>query len=173
MGLFDKIKKAFDTGGIKVELEAPKKFDRSDQSIPTRVTVTGHESEPRSIQALTFTLKDDGDNQGMPGMRNNDDGPRQGDGRRFSSSYDHLVALELGPGESRTFEVAVPLAANGGPSLIDRMSFAVDGGATLHFGDQWYVLSVSAPVEGANMARADKVRLKASGQLGERHLRMG
>lgn len=172
MGLFDKIKKAFDTGGIKVKIEAPKKFDWNDPAIPARVTVTGHESEPRSIAHLSFTLKDDGDNQGAPGMRDKDR-PHQPDGRRFTAHYDHLVALELGPGESRTFDVAVPLAAgNGGPGLIDRMSFNASG-ATLHFGDQWYVLSVAAPVDGATMSRADTTRLKASGRLGDRHIGLG
>ncbi|USQ81406.1 hypothetical protein NF556_07085 [Ornithinimicrobium faecis] len=167
MGLFDKIKKAFDTGGIKVDLEAPKKFDWSDPTIPVRVTLTGHESEARSVQQLSFSLKDDGDNEGAPGMRNND-GPSRGDGRRFSATYVHLLALQLAPGETQTFDVNIPLAANGGPGLINRMSFT-NGGVTLHFGDQWYVLSVSAPVDGANMARADKVRLRASGRLGDRH----
>ena len=110
MGLFDKIKKAFDTGGIKVTIEAPKRFDWSDPAIPARVTVTGHESESRSIAHLSFTLKDDGDNQGAPGMRDKDR-PHQPDGRRFTARYDHPVALDLRPGESRTVEVAVPLAA--------------------------------------------------------------
>lgn len=165
MGFFDKIKKAFDTGGIKVELEAPKSFDWGDQTIPTRVTIVGHESEPRSIQSLSFTLKDEGDNKMAPGMRDKDR-PGRPDGRRFSSSYEHLVALELGPGETHTIEVGVPLSAGAGPGLLDRMSFGADG-ATLHFGTQWYVLSVSAPVEGATMARADTTRLQASGQLGD------
>lgn len=101
------------------------------------------------------------------------DRPHQPDGRRFTARYDHPVALELGPGESRTVEVAVPLAAgNGGPDLIDRMTFNASG-ATLHFGDQWYVLSVAAPVEGASASRTASAKLKASGRLGDRHVGLG
>lgn len=171
MGLFDKLKKAFDTGGIKVDLEAPKKFDWDDPVIPARVTLTGHESETRTIQQLSFTLKDDGDNSSGPGMRDRDR-PHQPDGRRFSATYVHLLALELGAGQTRTFDVDIPLASNGGPGLINRMSFTGDG-LTLHFGDQWYVLSVSAPVDGATMAKADSTRLRAPGRLGERGVRIG
>lgn len=170
MGLLDRIKKVFDTGGIRVDLEAPKKFDWGDPTIPVSVTLTGHESESRSIQHLRFSLKDDGDNQAVPGMSTNDR-PSRGDGRRFSATYVHLLALELSPGESHTFDIDLPLATNGGPGLVNRMSFT-SSGATLHFGDQWYVLSVSAPVDGATMARADQVRLKASGRLGERHVQV-
>lgn len=170
MGLFDKIKKVFDTGGIRVDLQAPKKFDWGDPTIPVRVTLTGHESERRSIQQLNFSLKDDGDNQAAPGLSNNDR-PSRGDGRRFSATYVHLLALELAPGETQSFDVSIPLATNGGPGLINRMSFT-SAGVTLHFGDQWYVLSVSAPVDGASMAKADTVRLRASGRLGERHAQL-
>ena len=171
MGLFDKLKKVFDTGGITVDLEAPKRFDWGDPTIPVRVTLTGHDAETRTVQHLSFSLKDDGDNQGHPGMRR-DDGPSRPDGRRFSATYVHLLALQLPPGETHSFDLDIPLAANGGPGLINRMSFT-DGGLTLHFGDQWYVLSVSAPVDGASMAKADSVRLKASGRLGERHAQVG
>lgn len=168
MGLFDRIRKTFDTGGIGVDLEAPKTFDWGDATIPVRVTLTGHDAENRSIQQLNFSLKDDGDNALAPGMRDRDR-PRQPDGRRFTATYVHLLALQLPPGETRTLEIAVPLAGNGGPGLINRLSVG-SGGVTLHFGHQWYVLSVSAPVDGANMARADTVRLKASGRLGDHSL---
>lgn len=166
MGLFDKIRKAFDTGGIKVHLEAPDRFDWADPGIPVRVTLTGHESEPRTITHLSCTLKDVGDNQGAPGMRDRDE-PHRPDGRRFRSSHDHLLALPLPPGQTHAVELAVPLPGGTGPGLTDRMSFGPDG-LNLHFGDQWYVLSVSAQVEGANMARAATAKLRASGRLGER-----
>lgn len=171
MGLFDKIKKTFNTGGIKVALEAPKRFDWADEVIHTRVTLTGHESEPRTIQHLDFTLQDVGDNQGHPGMRDRDE-PHRADGRRYRSTYQHLIALELGPGESRTFEVRVPVGTVDGPTIVDRMSFT-PGGATLHLGAQWYELKVSAPVDGANMAKAATAKLKAPGQLGDRSVPLG
>lgn len=166
MGLFDKLKKTFDTGGIKVGLDAPKKFDWADEVIHTRVTLTGHESEPRTIMHLDFTLEDVGDNQGHPGMRDKD-ARHHFDGQRFRSRYQHPIAVQLAPGESRTFEVAVPVGGGDGPTLVDRMSLT-PGGVVLRFGSQWYELKVSAPVEGANMARAASVKLQAPGRLGER-----
>lgn len=171
MRLFARIKKAFDTGGIGIDLEAPGRFEWDDPTIPVRVTLTGHKTQPRTIQQLGFSLKDDGDNHAVPGMGTNDRA-RRGDGRRFSASYVHLLALQLDPGEVRTLEVNVPLATNSGPGLINRMSVTGDG-LTLHFGDQWYILSVSAPVDGATMAKADRVRLKAPGRLGDRHIQIG
>lgn len=171
MGLFDKIKKTFNTGGIKVGLEAPKKFDWADQVIYARVTLTGHESEPRTIHHLDFTLEDVGDNQGHPGMRDRDT-PHRPDGRRFRSTYQHLIALELPPGEVRTIDVAFPLGTAEGPTVVDRLSLT-SGGAVLHFGDQWYELKVAAPVEGANMAKAATAKLKAPGRLGDRTITPG
>ncbi|MCK0112610.1 hypothetical protein MWU75_10705 [Ornithinimicrobium sp. F0845] len=170
MGFFDRIKKVFDTGGIKVDLEAPKHFDWNDPTIPVRVTLTGHESEARTVQQLSFTLKDVGDNEGMPGMRDRDE-PHRPDGRRFSSRFEHPLGLHLAAGEIRAVDVAVPLPG-GGPGLSDRMSFGPDG-VSLHFGDQWYALSVSAPVEGAKMARSDTAKLQAPGRLGDRGVRLG
>ncbi|NLG21858.1 MAG: hypothetical protein GX555_10595 [Actinomycetales bacterium] len=171
MGIFDKIKKAFDTGGIKIDLEAPKRFEWGDPAIPVRVTLTGHESEVRSIQHLSFNLKDVGDNQGAPGMRDKDQ-PHRPDGRRFSAHYEHLLALQLQPGQTHVVEVSVPLTGGEGPGLADRMSFGSDG-ISLNFGDQWYVLSASAPVDGAKMARTATAKLKAPGRLGDRGLRLG
>lgn len=171
MGLFDKIRKAFDTGGIRVRLEAPGHFDWQDPGIPVQVTLTGHDAEPRTVQHLSFTLKDVGDNQGAPGLRDRDERHRP-DGRRFSARFDHPLGLQLAPGEERVVEVVVPLPGGEEPGLADRMSFGPDG-VTLHLGDQWYVLSVSAPVEGATMARAATSRLRAPGRLGERGVRLG
>lgn len=165
MGLFSKIKSAFDTGGIKVKLEAPDRFDWDGQGIPVRVTLTGDESEARTIQSLDFTLKDSGDNQRAPGMRDSSERHRP-DGRRFNARYQHLLALTLAPGQVQTVELTVPLTGGGGPGVSDRMSIGPDG-LTLNFGDQWYVLSVSAPVVGAPVARATTARLKAKGRLGD------
>lgn len=170
MGLFDRITKMFNTGGVKVALEAPKTFDWADEVIHARVTLTGHESEPRTIHHLDFTMEDVGDNQGRPGLRDRDE-PHRPDGRRFRSTYQHLIALQLGPGEVRTYEVAVPLAAAEGPSIVDRLSVTA-GGAVLHFGDQWYRLRVSAAVEGATMARVATATMQAPGRLGDRGLRL-
>lgn len=171
MGLFDRIKKTFNTGGIKIAIQAPTTFDWADEVIHTRVTLTGHDSEPRTIPHLDFTLEDVGDNRGHPGMRDRDTRHRP-NGRRFRSTYQHLTTLHLSPGEIRTLEVAVPLAAGAEPTVIDRMSFTTDG-AVLHFGNQWYQLKVSASVDGAPMARAATATLKASGRLGERSVRLG
>lgn len=171
MGLLDKIRRVFDTGGVVVELEAPKRFGWDDPTIPVRVRVTGHGSEARKLHQLGFSLKDAVDHQPTHGTGRGGR-PRRGNGRRFSASYVHLVALRLRPGESRTIEVDVPLATNDGPRLINRMS-PTGGGLGLHREAPWYVLSVSATVDGGSTTTTDTVRLRTSGQFGDRGVRAG
>lgn len=65
-GVVDKVKKVFDTGGIKTELHAPDAFRWQDEILPVSVRLTGHESEPRTITSIEFRLRDaerDDDNQ--------------------------------------------------------------------------------------------------------------
>src|SRR5690606_29620055 len=64
MGFFSGLKKAFDTGGIKITLDAPKTFSWEGDGIPVTVTVIGGD-EPRTITALEFELEDD-PNDGGP-----------------------------------------------------------------------------------------------------------
>lgn len=166
MGLFSGLKKMFDTGGVKVELAAPKTFSWDDGGIPVTVTLTGGD-EARTVTALEFELEDDPDDDGPVGSRNRGRNRSSISSRnRFSLSFTHDGPFELGPNEVKTFELTMPVEAqhNPGSGVADAVIGAVLGG-TLNFGAAWYKLKVGAPVEGAKMTRTTSKRIKASGQM--------
>lgn len=160
MGLFSKIKGMFDTGGVKVSIESHGEFAWGDPWIPTRVTLQGNAEEPRFIESLDFTLKDEADPSAgrAPGMR--DPMARQRpDGWRVDMRWQYPLGLQLAPGESRRVEVQVPFSQGEGPSWLQSMQVA-DGSIT--FGRiRWYELAVHAPVRDAKAAPGDRARLKS------------
>lgn len=161
MRIFDRIRKTFDTGGIRVGLTAPPQFTWADPLVPVQVTLTGHESERRSIQHLNFRLKDVGDGGGPPGLRK-DGADRRPDGRIINHSWQQLIALHLAPGETRTLQLQVPLPRHARPGALDRATITSQG-VQFSFGTQWFELTVSAPVDGANIARSASTRLRLTG----------
>lgn len=160
MGLFSKIKGMFDTGGIKVSLETHGEFAWGDPSIPTRVTIQGNAEEPRFVESLDFTLKDDGDPSASraPGMRDPME-RHQPDGWRVNMSWKFPLNLQLGPGESRHIDVLVPFSQGEGPGWLQSMQ-QHDGKLTIGR-ITWYELGVHASVQNANAAPGDRARLKS------------
>lgn len=160
MRLLDKMRKAFNAGGIRIALEAPGQFAWEDPVIPVRVTLTGHEADRRSVPHLDFRLRDIGDGGGPPGTRPAPD-RRRPDGRIVDHAWRHQLSLHLAPGETRTVTLQVPLTGHGGPGMLDRATVT---GTGLQFtvGAQWFELSVSASVDGAPAARSDSARLQAA-----------
>lgn len=161
MRLLQKIRKAFDTGGITVGIETPQQFSWTDPVIPVRVTLTGHQVERRAVPHLDFRLKDVGDGGGPPGLRPAAADRRRPDGRVVNHPWQHLLALHLAPGETRTLDVRMPLP-HVRPSVLQRAT-VTGHGLQLNFGTQWYELSVSAPVEGSALARSASTRLRLTG----------
>lgn len=164
MGLFSGLKKMFDTGGIKVSLDAPKSFSWDDGGIPVTVTVTGGD-EPRTVTALEFELEDVPEGDGPVGSRNRG-ASRVSSRPRFRMTFRHEGPFELAAKEVQTFQLTVPITAeqNPGSGLMDAVADTLLGG-TISFGAAWYSLKVGAPVEGAKAIRTTSQRLKASGQL--------
>lgn len=167
MGLFSGIKKFFDTGGIKLALDAPKSFSWDDGGIPVTVTLTGGK-EARTVTALEFELEDvPDDDDGPVGSRNRGRSRSSSSSRnRFRMAFTHEGPIELGAGEVKTFELTMPVETqhNPGSGVADAVIGAVLGG-TLNFGAAYYSLKVGAPVEGANMTNTTSRRIKASGQM--------
>ncbi|HRN30129.1 MAG TPA: hypothetical protein PK781_05775 [Terrimesophilobacter sp.] len=168
MGFFSGLKKMFDTGGVKVALDAPKTFSWDDGGIPVTVTLTGGD-EARTVTALEFEFEDEPDGGGSPGLgsRNRErDRSRISTRSQFRMLFTHEGPFELGAGEVKTFELTVPITTeqNPGSGVAEAVIGAVLGG-TLNFGAAWYKLSVGAPVEGAKAVRTTSQRLKASGQM--------
>src|SRR5690606_33615549 len=102
----------FDTGGIKIGLDAPKTFSWDGDGIPVTVTITGGE-EPRTVTALEFELEDEPEGDGPVGSR--DRGRSSGFSSGFSSrnrfrmSFTHDGPFEIGAKEVKTFELTVPI----------------------------------------------------------------
>lgn len=169
MGFFSGLKKMFDTGGVKIALEAPKSFSWDGGGIPVTVTLAGGK-EARTVTALEFELEDIPENDDGPvGSRNRDSsGSRTtfSTRNRFRMSFTHDGPFELAPGEVKTFELTVPVESqhNPGSGVADAVIGAVLGGS-LNFSAAWYRLKVGAPVEGAKMTRTTSRRIKVSGQM--------
>jgi len=167
MGLFSGIKKFFDTGGIKLALEAPKSFSWDDGGVPVTVTLTGGQ-EARTVTALEFELEDvPDDDDGPVGSRNRGRSRSSISSRnRFRMSFTHEGPFELAAGEVKSFELTVPIESqhNPGSGVADAVIGAVLGGS-LNFSAAYYTLKVGAPVEGANMTKTTSRRLTASGQM--------
>ncbi len=160
MGLFDAVKKAFDTGGIKVGLDAPKDFRWSDASIPVTVTLTGHKAEPRTVTALEFKLEEDEDDTpGTTGSRT-----RVTTGGGGGLSYTRTETIELQPSQVVTVEVQVPLkpdeAATKEAGWVGKVVEAIVLNGTIRFNSKWYKLSVYTTVEGAAASRGTSQRIR-------------
>lgn len=72
MGLWDKIKKMFDTGGVKLEFETPGVFRWQDDALPVVVTLVNTTEEPRTVRQLTFEISES--DREAPGSKAVDDG---------------------------------------------------------------------------------------------------
>lgn len=165
MGLFSGLKKFFDTGGIKVALEAPKSFSWDDGGIPVTVTLTGGK-EPKTVTALEFELEDVPEDEDGPVGSRNRSRSRVSSRSRFRMAFTHEGPFELGAGEVRSFELEVPVGAehNPGSGVAEAVVGAVLGGS-IRVGSAWFRLKVGAPVEGANMTRSTSRRIRAAGQM--------
>lgn len=159
MGLFDSIKKAFDAGGIKVKLDAPKTFEWSDASIPVTVTLTGHKTEPRTVTALAFELEED-DVDHSPGGT----GTRVSTGRGPTLRYREEVTIELKPLETTKVDVQVPLkpdaAVTDAAGWVGKAVEVVAALSTITLSADWYKLSVHTTVEGAAASKGTSKRIR-------------
>lgn len=159
MGLFDSIKKAFDAGGIKVKLDAPKTFEWSDASIPVTVTLTGHKTEPRTVTGLAFELEED-DVDRSPGGT----GSRVSTGRGPTLRYREEVAIELAPLETVAVDLQVPLtpdaAVTDAAGWVGKVAEVVAALGTITLSADWYKLSVRTTVEGAAASKGTSRRIR-------------
>lgn len=167
MGFFDKIKHAFDTGGIDVDITVPDRFRWSDATLPVKVTLTGHDEEPRTVTELELWLREDDDDSRT-------DRDRHRDGMRMT----HSGPIELAPAESVTLELAFPLSASGAveelsgqdaPGWLTAASGLMGTLTELNRETPWYWFSVSATVEGAgaHKTETERIRNNAAGEFGD------
>jgi hypothetical protein len=164
MGFLDKIKKAFDTGGISAELDAPGQFRWSDETLPVRLILKGHESEPRTVNSVLFRLREsDSDDENRTARER----------EREGISYEYNETIELQPGESVTIEIEFPLTVS---EILDRAGVAeeipgwlstaakvMDSAAKLSTDSDSYRISATPNVEGAKIAKGVSRRIRQVG----------
>ena len=169
MGFFDSIKKAFDTGGIGVKLDAPKEFRWADGALPVTVTLTGHKTEPRTVASLDFEFDDDVDRDSRE-MRTAGS-QRDRSGSTVKLRWSHPGPIELAPTQVVSIDIRVPLTLEGaGDEPTGWLASALSAVATL--GDittriPWYRLSVQVQVKvvGVNASKGASKRIRNSGEL--------
>ena len=169
MGWFSGMKKMFDTGGVELSIDAPKEFDWARGSIPVTVTLTGHDSEPRTVTSLDFELVDEGSNSGSIGNRGSSLNARERNGNKVRVRWSRPESIALEPGEVKVIEVEVPVGARQSDAVdkvidvLDLTLTAMSG--ALNFGATWYIVSVSAPVEGVSAFQTASDRLRGRGEV--------
>ena len=165
MGFLDKLKKIFDSGGISADLQAPDQFRWDDKALPVSLTLTGHESEPRTVTSIVFRLQEDEvSNQKQTGAS------RKRDGITFERSE----PIELAAGESKTIEVDFPLSIAEGfdqaaaagkiPGWLSTVAKIAETGMKLAEDTRYYRISATPKVEGAKMSKSASQRIRRMGK---------
>lgn len=171
MGLFGWIKRSMGGGGgVGISMSVPADFTWEDQFLPINITLRGHKSEPRVVQQLNFTLRDNEEPES-----NDSSGPKE---YVVDHPWTQDGPWELAAGQELVFELSMPLPfneqdlASARGALSDampegKMGKLVDGlfglatQAPKHI--RRYHLHVAARVEGAKLAATDGENLRYGG----------
>lgn len=153
MGIFDAIKKVFDSGGLKVRMKAPKTFKFKDRSIPVAVTITGHKTEPRSVTNMRFTFAAEPKEGTQLSTRDDQDG--------VTLTVDRTEPVELQPLQEVTVDFVMPLATGGDAGSVGAtVGRVMDAMNMFSSNAQWYVLTVEMTVEGAKAKKRVSERIR-------------
>jgi hypothetical protein len=152
--VWNRIKKMFDHGGVKLRYDFPKAFKWQDPVLPVAIELTNTTDEQRAVVNLSFKLSEDMSNRKS---KDGKDVSVTAEARTFLI-YEHPVDVKLAPGETSTVELEIPLSAQG---ILDASGDADDqpGWATAALSalsafdtmkrfDRSYMLSVCHSVEG-------------------------
>lgn len=169
MGFLDNIKKAFDSGGIDVEIDVPKTFRWSDGSLPVSVTIDGHESEPRTITSIRLQLVEDDDDESSV---------RRERGRLDGLNFTQTETITIEPGGTVTRVLSLPLTVGDAvstvtdaeaPGWLSAVSKATSAISELTRETPWYILRVIPEVEGAGAKKiaSRRIRNLRTGEWGD------
>ncbi len=180
MGLFDKIKKTFDRGGVDIDIDAPDVFRWKDGLLPVAVQLTGDDEDERVVTSLELSLGEDT----LLGDRDDDETPtelarRQRHAERSAVRYEHNEPITLRPGQEVTLTIAFPLslegaagAVSGGeetPGWVAAASGAMNLLKEVTRDEEWYRLEVRPRVEGFSAAKVASKRIRnlRTGEAGD------
>ena len=162
MGFISKIRGFFDTGGIKVKLDAPRSFSWHEDQLDVVVTLTGNKEKPTSINSLKFTVRSLPPSQQQGGTAGGNSGPSKSS---FTFDWDHPVDIQLDANEVRDVPVMLMLPKPSGvakaPNAPDIMSSRWEAMREHNRCE----LNVSAKVDGARFSRGSSRQLRVSDSI--------
>jgi hypothetical protein len=148
MGIWDRVKKTFDSGGVKLRVQCPQTFRFTDAELPLAVELHNAAEEPRTVTALKVKI------EGDESDREATDQP--------DVSYEQSESITLAAGETRIVELQVPLSAGAvaemltGDDVPDWMRQAgslVGAARGASTKDSRYRVSVAPTVEGFQLQK--------------------
>jgi hypothetical protein len=170
MGFLGKIKKAFDKGGVKIEIDVPETFRWQDGVLPVAVHLTGDQDEERVITAIDLTLLED-----VRFVHDRDDTPtersrRERQVRESATKHRHEGPITLGPGESVVLTVDFPISLSGAVATVEDGEGAPDWVATASTAmnmlseatrnQEWHRVEARPHVEGFSAAQVASQRIE-------------
>lgn len=177
MKIFDKVKKAFDKGGVKVSIDLPETFHWKDDLLPVAVQLKGSD-EDRVVTQLELTLTEDL----LLGDRPKDESPseRARRERRVKNSavtYTHHGPITLAAGTEQVLTIDFPLSLTGiaeAAGVSDQVDDQLLGAASTAMNllsdatrdQEWYRMQVAAKVEGftASASASERIRNLRTGE---------
>src|SRR5690625_777902 len=168
MGFLDRIKKFFDTGGIKVAVAAGKTFRWSDDILPVDITVTNSADEPRTVNSVRL--------QFVEYDRENPATMRKVHGRYEGMNLFLNEPFTVEAGSQPSQHVDMPLSVTGvaekigaeAPEWLTGLSNVVNTVKELNRDNEWYQLRVIPDVEGfsATKVATHRIRNLRAGEWG-------
>lgn len=169
MGILDRIKKAFDHGGVKVAIVVGRTFRWSDDVLPVEITLTNSADEPRDISSVRLQL--------VEYDRDNPVTLRKVNGRYKGMNLFVNEPFRIMPGTEHAMHVDMPLTLRGAanemgveetPGWVDVLSNVVNTVSELNRNNEWYLLRVVPEVTGftAKKIASKRIRNLRTGEWG-------
>lgn len=180
MGIFDKFKKAFDKGGVGIDVDAPGSFRWKDGTLPLAVQLRNQSDEERVVTQLTVTLHEDV----LNGRRDADETPSERSRRQRRAedsglTYTHREPVTLAPGSTLAIEMSVPISLTGAvdavgggdeaPGWLSAASGLISAVEEVTRDEEWYRLKVTPEVEGFSAVAVASTRIRNL-RFGEREV---
>ncbi|MBK5222906.1 MAG: hypothetical protein JJE52_08530 [Acidimicrobiia bacterium] len=113
MGILDKIKKAFDKGGVEIDIDCPEIFRWGDGVLPVAVRLENESDEERLVTSLELSLAED-----LLLADHSDETPserarRNRQNEKSAVTFNHESPITLAPGQVLTLEIEFPLSPQG------------------------------------------------------------
>lgn len=180
MGILDRIKKAFDRGGVDIDIDAPDTFRWQDGQMPVGVRLANESDEPRLVTALELKLAEDQLHAHRGDESPSERARRRRRADRSAVTYRHGEPITLDPGAVVPLVIDFPLslsgaveAAGGGeetPGWVEAASGVMNVLKEATRDEQWYRLEVRPVVEGFSAAKVASRRIRnlRTGEFGGR-----